>query len=423
MGSTIAYKNWKEHAIRYIKWVFLGIITGIVVGVFAAVFAKCLAYATAFREAHPYTFLMLPLGGVLIVTAYKVANMEEDRGTDNVIAALQEDIIIPFRLSFLIFISTVITIFCGGSVGREGAALQIGSSLGNTVSRVLRFKPEDRKVLIMSGMSAAFSALFHTPMAATFFSMEVSSVGILRYAAMVPCILAAITAYEISGYFGVEGEHFVTEAAMDVSMQLSFRVLLLAGGCALISMFFCVMLQMAEKTAHKYIHDRYVRVLIGSVILIALNLMVGTDDYQGTGMHVIQRAVEGEADVWAFLFKLIFTVVTISAGFKGGEIVPSFFIGATFGCVVAGMMGMPLTLGASIGMVCVFCGVTNCPIASLLISIELFGTANMLYFLMAIATSYALSGYVSLYHTQVILFAKNEEKMIERKAGHIWKEK
>lgn len=423
MNRTIMYKNWKDNAVRYVKWVILGITTGIVVGVFAAVFAKCLGYATSFREAHPYTFMTLPIGGLLIVGLYKMAKMENDNGTDNVIAALQEDIVIPFRLSFLIFVSTVITIFCGGSVGREGAALQIGSSLGNTVSRVLRFKPENRRVLIMSGMAAAFSALFHTPMAAAFFAMEVSSVGMLRYAALVPCILASVTAYEISGYYGIEGEHFVTETALQISMQLGIKILILALGCALLSMFFCAMLQTAEKIMHQYVSNKYVRILLGSAILIVLNLVIGTNDYQGTGMHVIERAVAGEADSWAFLLKLIFTVVTIAAGFKGGEIVPSFFIGATFGCIVAGMLGIPLTLGASIGMVCVFCGVTNCPIASLLIAIELFGTSNMLYFLMAIATSYALSGYVSLYHTQVILFAKSEEKMIERKVGHIWKEK
>lgn len=422
MNQRIMYKNWKDNAVRYFKWVVLGLVTGIVVGVFATVFAKCLAYATSFREAHPYTFLTLPIGGLLIVALYKLAKMEHDKGTDNVIEALQEDIVIPFRLSFLIFVSTVITMFCGGSVGREGAALQIGSSLGNTVSRVLRFKPENRRVLIMSGMAAAFSALFHTPMAAAFFAMEVSSIGVLRYAALVPCVLASVTAYEISGYFGLEGEHFATAVAMPINMQLSIKILVLAVGCALVSMFFCAMLQTAEKVMHKYVQNKYIRVLIGSAILIVLNLVIGTSDYQGTGMHVIERAIEGEADAWAFLWKLIFTVVTIAAGFKGGEIVPSFFIGATFGCVIAGMFGIPLTLGASIGMVCVFCGVTNCPIATLLISIELFGTSNILYFLMAIATSYALSGYVSLYHTQVIMFAKNEEKMIERKVGHIWRD-
>ena len=150
MNRRNVYKNWEDNAIRYVKWVILGLVTGVVVGVFAAIFAKCLEYATLFREAYTYTFLTLPIGGLLIVGLYKIANMEHDKGTDNVIEALQEDIVIPFRLSFLIFVSTVITMFCGGSVGREGAALQIGSSLGNTVSRVLRFKPENRRVLIMS---------------------------------------------------------------------------------------------------------------------------------------------------------------------------------------------------------------------------------------------------------------------------------
>ena len=415
------HKQLWNTVVRFLKWAVLGIITGIVVGLFATLFAKCLEAATGFREAHPYTFLTLPIGGILIVGLYKLLKMENDKGTDNVIDSIEKDIIIPFRLSFLIFASTVITIFCGGSVGREGAALQMGASLGNSVSGVLKFRPESRKILIMSGMSAAFGALFQTPVAAAFFAMEVSSVGIMHYAALIPCILSSLTAYSMIRVFGVEGEHFPAGESFGLSVSLGARILCLAALCAVLSIVFCICIQTAEKLLHQSSKNKFVRILIGSGILIALNLLVGTNDYQGTGMAVIERALEGDANTFAFLLKLLFTVITIAAGFKGGEIVPSFFMGATFGCVIAPLLGIPVTLGASVGMIAVFCGVTNCPVSSLLIAIELFGTGNMYFYLLAIATSYMLSGYFSLYHTQVIVFSKNEEKYIDRRIGHIFK--
>ena len=415
------YSRFYATTSRFLKWSVLGIFTGVVIGLFATGFAKCLSLATALREAHPYTFLTLPIGGLIIVTIYKIANMENDGGTDNVINSLHNDIIIPLRLAFLIFIATVTTIFCGGSVGREGAALQMGASLGNTVSRVFRFDKEDRRVLIMTGMSAAFGALFQTPMAAAFFSMEVSSIGIMHYAAIVPCIFASLTAYSVIKLFGVAGESFMLDTVYELNAIVSFKILLLAVCCAILSILFCVMLQGCEKVFHHFFANKYARVLAGSAILIVLNLALQTTDYQGTGMQVIEHALHGEVHTFAFFWKLIFTVITISAGFKGGEIVPSFFIGATFGCMFAGLIGLPLSLGASVGMIAVFCGVTNCPVASLLIAIELFGIGNLYYVLIGIAVSYMLSGYFSLYHTQIILFSKNEEKKIERKIGHIWK--
>lgn len=417
----VGLSQFKDTVSRFLKWSVLGILTGVVVGLFATGFAKCLGYATLFRESHPYTFLTLPIGGLLIVAIYKLTGMENDGGTDNVINSIHQDIIVPLRLAFCIFLATVITIFCGGSVGREGAALQMGASLGNTVCRGGKFDQADRKVLIMTGMAAAFGALFQTPMAAAFFSMEVSSIGIMHYAAILPCIFAALTAYSIIRFFGVAGENFVTKEIYDMDVVLMGKVLLVAVGCALLSILFCLALQAVEKLGHKYFHNKFARVLVGSAILIALNFLIGTTDYQGTGMAVIERALEGEVHTWAFFWKMLFTVVTIAAGFKGGEIVPSFFIGATFGCMFASLIGMPATLGASVGMIAVFCGVTNCPAASLLIAIELFGTGNLYYILVGIAVSYMLSGYFSLYHTQVIYFSKNKETAIQRKIGHVFK--
>ncbi len=414
------YENLRETVISYLKWTGMGIATGVLVGLFATVFAYCLQYATVFREAHSYTFLALPLGGILIVFLYKRSGMEKDTGTDNVIKSIEQDVLVPFRLAFLIFCSTAITIFCGGSVGREGAALQMGASLGNGIGRVFRFSNNDKRIMIMSGMSAAFGALFQTPMAAAFFTIEVASIGMMHYAALVPCILAALTAYSVIRFCGIPAEIFPIPDTYALNISFGWRVLVLATLCAVLSIAFCVALQLGEKLMREHIPNKYIRIIIGSFLLVGLNLAIGSSDYQGTGMKVIEEALSGNAHTFAFLLKLLFTVITISAGFKGGEIVPSFFIGATFGCVVAGMLGLPVQLCAAIGMVSVFCGVTNCPVASLLISIELFGIGNVYYFLLAIATSYMLSGYFSLYHTQTIVFAKNEERHIGRKVGRLF---
>lgn len=414
------YVSLRDNIISYLKWAGMGIATGITVGVFATIFAYCLKYATAFRQAHSYTFLTLPLGGLIIVFLYRKSGMEKDTGTDNVIKSIEEDVLVPFRLAFLIFTSTAITIFCGGSVGREGAALQIGASLGNSIGRVFHFSPSDKKILIMSGMSAAFGALFQTPMAAAFFTMEVASIGTIHYAALVPCVLAGLIAYSIMRLGGITSEGFPVPESFDLSLNYGWRVLVLAALCAVLSIAFCVALQLVEKLMRENVKNRYIRIIIGSFILVGLNLIVGTEDYQGTGMSVIQQALMGNAYTFAFVLKLLFTVITIASGFKGGEIVPSFFIGATFGCVIAGILGLPVQLCAALGMISVFCGVTNCPIASLLISIELFGIGNVYYFLLAISTSYMLSGYFSLYHTQTIVFSKNEEKHIERKVGRLF---
>lgn len=402
---------------QYIRWVVFGIITGIAVGLFSTVFAICLNYASDYRESHPYVFLTLPLGGMMIVFLYKVCKYENNAGTDSVIHSIHSEIMVPLRMTILIFFSTIITIFCGGSVGREGAALQIGSGIGNKLGDLFRFDDKDKKIIIMSGMAAAFGALFQTPMAAAIFAMEVSSVGIMYYAALVPCACAALIGYGIVNAFGIKGEDFQIINTVDFSVRSAAGIVLLAVCCALISILFCVILQSGSRLFKKWFKNQYIRIAVGGLALIILTLLLGTQDYLGVGMGKIERAIHGEAVPWAFICKMIFTAVTISAGFKGGEIVPSFFIGATFGCVAGPLLGLPASLCAGVGMIAVFCGVTNCPITSMLIAFELFGFEEAYHFLIAIATSYMLSGYYSLYHAQTIVYSKFENKFVNKKTN------
>lgn len=408
-GKTVAYNIG-----QYLRWLFLGAVTGLVVGLVAAAFSHCLTLATAFRTAHRFLFLLLPAGGLVIVFLYRTFHYENNHGTDSIIESIHTKVAIPLRMAGLIFVSTVITILFGGSVGRESAALQMGASLGTSVGTLFRLNEKDKKIILMSGMAAAFSALFGTPMTASFFAMEVSSVGIMYYAALVPCICAALIARQTALFLGVETDVFRAPNSIELSLLSGLKVVFLAACCAAVSILFCLMLQLMHMLMARFFKNLYLRVVAGGFLIILLTLLVRSQDYLGTGMDIIEQALAGSALPWAFALKILFTAITIAAGYKGGEIVPSLFIGATFGCFLGPLIGLPASLGAAVGMVALFCGVTNCPVASLLISFELFGFSDAYYFLIAIATSYMLSGYFSLYHTQRITYSKFENRFVDR---------
>ena len=307
----------------------------------------------------------------------------------------------------LIFISTVITHLFGGSSGREGAALQIGGSIGVSIGKLFKLDDSDKHILTLCGMSAVFSALFGTPITAALFSMEVISIGILYYCAFVPCLFSSVIAYAITQKLHVQHAHYVIAGMpSSVSVMLVLKVIGLAILCAILSSLFCIFMTMVHKLFRKYFKNQYVRVFAGGVLLVLLNIVLKTTDYNGTGMNIIADALNGQAKPAAFLFKAVFTAITIGCGFRGGEIVPSFFVGATFGCVMGGVMGLDPGFAAALGMVCFFCGVVNSPLTSLFLSIELFGAQGILLFTIGCAVSYMLSGYYSLYNEQKIIYSK-----------------
>ena len=311
-------------------------------------------------------------------------------------------------------INKVVPNLFGGSAGREGAALQMGGSIGSSIGRVFRFDEKDKHVMIMCGMSAAFSALFGTPMAAAIFSMEMISVGVMYYIALVPCVISSLIAHGIASYFNVTNEFFAIENIPDFTILNSVKISALAILCALVSILFCVALHSGEALYKKYLPNKYTRVFIGGCFVIIATMLVGNQTYNGTGMSVIQSSIDGSVRPEAFLLKIIFTALTLGAGFKGGEIVPSFFIGATFGCLFGNLTGFEPSLCTAVGMISLFCGVTNCPITSLLISFELFGYDGMPYFLLAIPFSYMLSGYFGLYRSQKIVYSKYKTSYINK---------
>lgn len=401
-----------------LRWIVLSGITGIVLGLLGGAFIICINEVTAVREANPWMIYMMPAAGLLIVAVYKFDKY--GTGTNCVLEGIHSGTYVPLRMAPLIIISTIITHTVGGSAGREGAALQLGGSIGGSLGSIMKLDEYDKKIMIMCGMSGAFSALFGTPLTATVFSMEIISVGIMQYAALVPCAIAALVAEKVAVSIGAVSVSFSLPVGLDVSAKGFVLIGVFAVVCAAVSILFCKMLHQTDKAMKKYLPNPWIRVVAGSAAIILLTVVLGTTEYLGTGMDVIVRALNGETVAAAFLLKMVFTSITLGSGFKGGAIIPSLFVGATLGCLfgeIASMAAGPApAIFAACGMAAIFCGVTNCPITSMLLSLELFGMEYMPYFLIVVAISYMESGYFGLYESQKLMYSKTKLKFINRKA-------
>ena len=419
MNAYIKHKiaHNAHRALVSVKWVIFAILVGTIVGLCGSAFYFGMSYVTFLRTAHSWLILLLPAGGLVIVGLYHLFHDEKDTGTNLVISAIHSGDELPFRMAPLIFISTLITHLFGGSAGREGAALQMGGSIGNALGRLFRFDEKDKHVMIMCGMSAAFSALFGTPMAAAIFPMEMVSVGVMYYIALVPCVISSLVAHGIAVSFGVSNELFLIGEVPAFGILSSVKISVLAILCALVSILFCVILHQTGHLYKKLFKNPYLRVFAGGCLIVFLTCLVGNQSYNGTGINIIENCINGTVRPEAFLLKMIFTALTLGAGYKGGEIVPSFCTGAAFGCLFGNLLGFSPTLCTAVGMTSVFCGVTNSPITSLLISFELFGYDGMPYFLLATAFSYMLSGYFGLYRSQKIVYSKYKTNYLN-KATH-----
>lgn len=414
-GDTKA--GMKANIRYFIKWSALALVIGSVAGAAGTIFSMGVSWATGFRLSHPSMLFFLPVSGLLIVWMYHSFHEEGNRGTNMVIDAISSNERVTPATGPLIFFSTILTHLGGGSSGREGAALQLGGSIGNSFGEWFKLDERDKKIAIMCGMSAVFSALFGTPVAAAIFSLEVVSIGVLYYAALVPCVFSSFLAVGIARAAGLEGEHFPVEMIPALDLKAMGLLVLLGILCSAVSILFCVLLHTAEHAYRKYFPDARVRILAGSFLFIALTLLSGTRDYCGSSMGLIESSIEGSVRYEAFLMKMLFTAVALGAGFKGGEIVPTLCVGAALGCAFGEITGFAPSLCAACGMAALFAGVTNCPITSLVIALELFGYEGMEYFSIIIAVAFALSGYYGLYASQKFVYSKTRTEFINRRSN------
>ncbi len=402
-----------EYTKVLIKWLIISSVVGLVGGVLGSIFHISIDYVTQLRSEHTWIILLLPIGGIIIAAIYALFRNKGRIDTNRVIESARDEQNVPLVMAPLIFISTCITHLLGGSAGREGAALQLGGSIGYNIGKIFRFNKKDMHIVVMSGMSAVFAALFGTPLTAAFFALEVTSVGVIHYAGLVPCIVSSIVAYKIAGGFGLSPVHFENVVIEAISVPVMIKVIILAILCAIVSILFCMAIHKCEHIMEKTVPNRYLRAVAGGALIAGLTYALGTFDYNGAGMDIITRAIGGEARYEAFILKIVFTAITIAAGFKGGEIVPAFFIGSTFGCVAGSVLGLNAGFGAAIGFVALFCGVVNCPIASTILALEVFGAEPILIMATVCGVSYMMSGYFGLYKSQKIVYSKLNEDLID----------
>ncbi|MBQ3088474.1 MAG: chloride channel protein [Clostridia bacterium] len=418
--KTLFLKNWnkfKDYCLAIFKWVILGVIIGGICGLAGVLFSKSISYVTELRTANDWILYFLPLGGIAIIFIYKLCKVT-NLGTNEVFKFVRGEKQIRILLAPAIFIGSVITHLCGGSSGREGAALQLGGSISAFCGKIFRLDNRSLHILTMCGMGAVFSAVFGTPLGAFIFAIEVVSVGSFCSAAFLPGMISSFTAFYISQLFNIAPERFHLKAIPDYSFELLYKSVIISVLAAAISFAFCKSMHISHNLFKKCFKNEFVRIFIGGSLIVLLTLAVGTTDYNGGGIEIIERIFNsGEVRYEAFILKILFTIITIGVGFKGGEIVPSLFIGATFGGSIGVLLNLDPAFGAALGMSALFCGVTNCPIATLFICLELFGGEAMIYLTLSTIISFVISGYTGLYSGQKFVFSKTSEKKLNINAN------
>ena len=406
----MAWLDKIHHPEKYLawfcKWAVLGVLMGSIGGVLGAVFHHALHFVTHLRLEHNWLVYLLPIGGLLSVAWYRLLKLKKNRGTNEIIDAVLDGEELKPQIAPGIFGAAMLTHLFGGSAGREGAALQLGGSVASLLAKIFRLERDDRRVLVMAGMSAVFAGLFGTPLTAALFCMEFESVGTIFSPALLPCYVAAFTASSVSARMGVHAEGLPLDTAAVLSLNNLWAYLLLAVLISLLGITMCKVFHEAEHLAAHHVKSPWVRIFAGGVLIALMTTLAGDHRFNGAGMDMALEAVAGHADWYSFAVKMLFTAVTLAAGFKGGEIVPTFCIGATFGCVVGGLLGLDAGICGALGLIGLFCCATNSPLASIVLSIEMFGGANLHLFALVCVICFVLSGHSGLYASQIIQFDK-----------------
>lgn len=412
--------NPREHLAlgRYaLRWLLVATPVSVAIGIACAIFLYALDVATNTREAHPALLYFLPLGGVLIASLYHYLGRSAEGGNNLLIDEVHEPSAgVPARMAPLILLTTVLTHLFGGSAGREGTAIQMGGSIASSLARPFKLAVQTARTLLMVGMAAGFGAVFGTPLAGAVFAMEVLAVGRITYEALLPCLIAAVIADYTCGaalhlvHVSHTDYHFhLTMPHLDAATLAKIAVAAVAFG--LVANLFAEVTHGLGRVSKKLIPHPLLRPVVGGILVIGIVYLLGTRDYIGLGVHpspgghvsITTAFTPAGATSMSWFWKLLLTAVTLSMGFKGGEVTPLFFIGATLGNVCAKVLHVPadvFPLFPAAGFVAVFAGATNTPLACTLMGIELFGGDQSIYLAVACFVAYFFSGHTGIYSSQ-----------------------
>ncbi|WP_233236378.1 voltage-gated chloride channel family protein [Bordetella sp. LUAb4] len=383
------------------KWLVIASLIAALSGSASAFFLLALDQATHWRETHPWIIWLLPIAGFCVGLIYLRLGKSVDAGNNLIIDEIHDPRkVVPLRMAPLVLGATVVSHLFGASVGREGTAVQMGGALADQFTRIFRLEAEDRRVLLMAGMSAGFASVFGTPLAGAVFGLEVLAVGRMRYDALLPCVLAGIIADQVCLAWGVHHTQYVVGQMVPVAFWSVIAVVAAGILFGIVGMLFSVSTHKLGATVKRYIPYAPLRPLVGGIVIATAVYVLGAYQYIGLGIPEIVRAFQEPSHPWDFLGKMAFTVASLGSGFKGGEVTPLFYIGATLGSALSPILHMPVGLLAAIGFVAVFAGAANTPIATTLMTMELFGAQIGPLAAIGCVAAYLFSGHTGIYHAQ-----------------------
>ena len=398
------YNDFKENTTilkNFIKWFLLSVLSGCIIGIVISLFLKSLQLATFIRKNNPLIILLLPFGGALVSYLYLKYGKDSSKGNNLIIERINKgEANIPFRMAPLVFFGTFITHLFGGSAGREGTGVQIGASICSKLSKLLKLNEKDTTIIIISGVSSGFGVVFGTPIAGTVFGLEVSTVGKMRYEAIIPCLISSYIGNFIARLFKVQHTHYAMEVVSSSEYIIFYKVILCSIFFGLVSKLFSELTHYLKKYFSQVIPKPYIKSFVGGWIIILIAFILQTQMYLGLSLDLLKDSFENNVVGYAFLIKLILTSITLATGFQGGEVTPLFVIGATFGNFLSLIVNLPISFLAGLGMIAVFCGGTKTPLASFIMGLELFGAGNIKYIFITCVISYVFAGKSGIYSSQ-----------------------
>ncbi|MFW6327710.1 MAG: voltage-gated chloride channel family protein [Bacteroidota bacterium] len=407
--------------LKYVfKWFLLTIPVALVTGSLVALFLFLLEKATHLRWNNEWLIYLLPVAGVLIVALYRFKGKNSEAGNNLVMDEIHKPGGgIPARMAPFVLFTSVATHLFGGSAGREGTAIQIGGSMAHWIGKIFKLSQPDFRILLIAGMAAGFGGVFGTPVAGTIFALEVMAIGRIRYDALLPAFFASVMSHIVCSAYGTTHTHYQIDFHESVAnatsffqfdLYLLFWVMFAGIFFGLASFSFSELSHTIKSLANKYIRSKFLIPVVGAILVLGISFLLGTRDYLGLGVYssdgggvsIVNSFKAGGAEPFSWFWKLLLTAITLSTGFKGGEVTPLFFIGATLGNTIAMLTGNPVPLFAALGFIAVFAGATNTPLACTLMGVELFGGEHILYFAVACFVAYYFSGHSGIYSSQRI---------------------